>query len=282
MGIPIQKVRRFTHKRTLSHSKTFGAVTAVPTLNRTANYIKDQGTTNYCTAAARSTAGSYLFGHEMSFEFQTAKEGQVAGQPIFDGADPNTADVAAEEYGFLPDEQSPLKFNTNGWQIPAEWHLYPAALDGQAIVNAKFAPYNVYPDYQSIKNALISGMEDNAIVIANGFWYREWQNPIGGIIPPPTTSPITRHSYAFIDFKICPDGVERLVAQLSQGTGFGDGGLIYMDENTVNTAFKYPAFNGLGCTIYRKGMANPVQTKIALLQKLVILLGELYTMILGV
>lgn len=282
MGIPIQKVRRFTHKGTYSHSKTFGAAVAVPTLNRLARYIKNQGTSSYCTAAAGSVAGSYLFGKEMSFEYQTAKEGQAVGLPIFDGADPATRDRAAMEYGFLPDEQSPLKFSTDGWQIPAEWQSYPKTLDGQAIVNTGFAPFNVYPDYQSVKNALISGEPDNAVVIMDGFWYREWQNPIGGLLPIPTTSPITRHDYIVIDFSTHPDGIERLTLQLSQGTSFGVGGLLYLDETSFNTAFKYPSFNGLGATIYRKGAVNPVQTKIANLQKLIILLGELYSLLKGV
>src|SRR5665213_3072234 len=134
-GVPTQKVARFNLNGRFSHSASFGAITAAPpTLGRVVQYIKDQWTTNYCTAAARSAAGSYLFGQNMSFEFQTAKEGQFAGAPIFGGTDPNIADKASEEYGFLPDEQSPHHFATDGWQIPAEWQLYPATLDGQAVV----------------------------------------------------------------------------------------------------------------------------------------------------
>lgn len=276
--VPIQKVARYTHKGTLSHSKTFGAPLAAPeSLYRVPQYIKDQGGTNYCTAAARSAAGSYLYGREMSFEYLTAKEGEVLGQPIFMGTDPNTADTAVANYGFLPDEQSPFNFQKDGWTAPAFWNTYPPALDGQAIVNCPGQPYNVYPDYDAIKAALISGAAENSIVIANGFWYANW-NASGAILQAPVGSPITRHSYTFIDFKTV-SGTEYLIGQLSQGKNFGDNGVLYFSKEVLNAAFASPAYNGLGCTIFRKEGATPIQTKIKALQRLVILLGELLSML---
>jgi hypothetical protein len=275
--VPIkQNVRRFSHKGTYSLSKTFGAPLVIPpTLGRIPKYIKDQGETNYCTAFARSAAGSYLYGREMSEEYLTAKEGEVIGAPIFMGADPASADTAVANYGFLPKEQSPFSFEKDGWTVPAFWNSYPPALDGQAIVHCPGQPYNVYPDYQSIKNALISGNGENAIVTVNGYWYGTWQNPIGGILPTPTGSPVSRHSWDVIDYKICSDGVERLVMQLSQGTSWGDGGILYADEECLNTAFKNPALNGLGATQFRLEGATPIQTQIHTLQLLIMKLGEL-------
>lgn len=218
----------------------------------------------------------------MSFEYQTAKEGQVAGAPIFSGTDPDTADSASEEYGFLPDTSSPLKFDKDGWQIPAEWQMYPASLDQLSAQYRDFGPYNVYPDYQSIREALIAGAADNAIVIARGFWYGSWNNPIGGIVPVPGDGPFTRHEYTFIDYKTFPDGKERLIAQLSQGEAFGDRGCVYMDEETVNKAFARPSFNGLGCVIFRRGVQNNVVlTKIGYMQQLVMALGRLYDLLRG-
>lgn len=276
MNVPIQKIGRFNLKGRFSHSKTFGSTDTVPaTLNRVVSYIKDQGPSSYCTSAARSAAGSYFFGQDMSFEFQTAKEGEVAGSPIFNGSQPQTGDTACEEYGFLQSTLSPLTFAANGWIMPADWTRYQPSLDTQAIGNTAVS-FNVYPDYQSIKSALIAGNVDNAVVVANGFWYQEWNTSPTAILPMPGIA-ISRHSYIFIDFKILPNGTEVLIAQLSQGTGFGDGGLFYFSEEVLNTAFANPTFNGLGCTIFRKGAINPVQTKISLLQKLIVILGQLYT-----
>lgn len=282
MAVQRQNLGRFRLRGRYSHKKTFGAVLQLPpTLGRIALYVKDQGLTQYCTAAGNSVAGSYLYGQDMSFEWQTAKEGQVAGQPIFNGAEPNVADTASEEYGFLPVGHSPRHFETDGWQLPAQWQQYPEELDQVAREYRDFAPYNVYPDYASIKNALAGGHADNSVVIARGFWYQSWNNPIGGIVTAPGDKPITRHEYLFIDYKVCPDGVERLVAQLSQGTGFGNGSEVYMDPQCVAATFRSPGFNGLGCVILRRGGPNPVVTQITLLQRLLIVLGQVYDKLRG-
>lgn len=273
MKVSIQKNhKRYKLTGRLSHRATFGGALAQPaTLNRQVQYVKDQGTTNYCTAAARATAGSYLFGRDMSFEYQTAKEGEIAGNPIFDGADPQLADKASENYGFCPEELCTRKFVTEGYEAPARWQLHPSSEDAAAIQFLPGEPYNVYPDFEHIKNALVQGHGDNAVVIANAFWFAEWQDS-ASVLPTPKTKPITRHDYLFIDFKTV-GGQEFLVAQLSQGADFGDGGCFLMNEECVNIAFKNPAFNGIGCEMFRKTNATPIQTKITLMQRLVMLLG---------
>lgn len=277
--VPIQKVKRYKLKGRYSHNKNFGALAVFPpTLGRRTQYVKDQGYTSYCTAAARSAAASYFFGHEMSFEFMTAKEGQVAGKPIKDGTDPNTADTAGMEYGFLLDVKSPLRFSTHGWDKPADWRNYPKELDAEAATKTA-VPFNVYPDYQSIKAALVSGASENAVVIANGFWWESF-NESGAILPTPTSTPLTRHSYMFIDYKTINDK-EYLVAQLSQGWDFGDNAVFYMSEECVNTAFRNPTWNGLGCEMYREGVPNPVLTKISLFQQLISALGQIVLLLRG-
>jgi hypothetical protein len=214
----------------------------------------------------------------MSFEYQTAKEGEQAGTPIYNGADPNTASKASETYGFLPTEQSPFSFEKDGWLTPAQWENYPPALDGQAIVNDGIESYNVDPTYAGIKNALIIGNEQNSIVVANGFWYREWNNAVGGIVSIPATSPITRHSYVFIDFLTMPDGTERLVAQLSQGTGFGVQGCLYFSPEAVNTAFASPIYNGIGCEQFMQSN-NPQNELIGAYERLIEVLGQIMSLL---
>jgi hypothetical protein len=170
-----------------------------------------------------------------------------------------------------------LHFSTDGWIKPALWQNYPPTLDGQAIVNAQGQPFDVNPDYVSIKSALLQGNADNAVVVANGFWYNSWNNSIGGIVPTPADAPITRHSYCIVDW-VTIGATEYLVAQLSQGTSFGDGGVLYMSEVAVNTAFAQPVFNGIGCEITRKGMGEtPIQLEMTALQKAVQYLGEWLT-----
>ncbi|MDE2102086.1 MAG: hypothetical protein KGL39_32875 [Patescibacteria group bacterium] len=215
----------------------------------------------------------------MSFEYQTAKEGEEAGAPIYYGADPNQADQAIEDYGFLPSLMAPFSFQYDGWLKPADWHNYDPKLDGDAILS-RAQGYNVYPDYDSIKQALVAGMADNAIVVPNGFWYSNWTPDINGILPMPNGSPISRHSYMFIDYKTI-NGTEYLVAQLSEGKQWGVGGTCYMSKECVNTAFASPLWNGLGCTIYRKSPATAITVKISIMQKLLVKLLELKDLLMG-
>ena len=274
-----QRLGRYhRHSKMLSHENTFGSsVVFPPTLGRTPQFVKDQGLSDYCTAAARSAMASYYFGREMSFEYQTAKEGEVSASPIYNGAQPDTADQASANYGFLPDEQSPLKFTRDGWIKPAEWQNYPPALDGQAIINRVNQPFDVNPDYDSIKSALYQGEADNAVVIVNGFWFNEWNNPTAGIVPVPKRAPITRHDFLFIDW-VTLGTTEYLVAQLSQGTTFGVGSILYMSREAIEVAFKNPILNGVGCEIFRKGNGQSLaQVELSKLEKLVQLLGELLT-----
>jgi hypothetical protein len=277
--VPISRLGRYhRHSGLLSHENTFGnSLSFPPTLGRTPQYIQDQQNTDYCTAFARAAAASYLLGKQVSTEYQTAKEGELNKSPIYNGTTPNIADGVGPNYGHLPDEQSPLHFATDGWIKPAVWQNYPPTLDGQAIVNAQGQPFDVNPDYVSIKSALLQGQADNAVVVANGFWYSEWNANLMGIVPFPRSSPITRHSYLFIDWKTI-GATEYLVAQLSQGTSFGDGGVLYMSEAAVNAAFANPILNGIGCEITRKGTgATPVQLEISAFQKAIQYLGEILT-----
>jgi len=70
------------------------------------------------------------------------------------------------------------------------------------------------------------------------------------------------------------------VAQLSQGSTFGDGGTVYMSREAVTAAFENPILNGIGCEIFRNGTGQtPVQMEISRLQQCVQLLGEILTLI---
>lgn len=279
---------RYTKRGKRSHALTFGSAIVIPdTLGRTSQYLKDQQASGYCTAAARSAAGSYYFKEDMSFEYQTAKEGEVAGTPIYNGAFPNQATQATEMYGFLPTAQSPLSFAKDGWITPAQWQNYPPTLDGQSILHAGIESYNVNPTYAEIKNALIVGNLSNSVVIANGFWYEEWDRPansptgtLGAIVTMPVNAPAARHSYLFIDFKII-NGTEYLIAQLSQGQGFGDNGCLYFSQPIVDFAFSSAVFNGIGCEQFMQSN-SPENEKVGLYERLIELLGQIKTLLGGV
>lgn len=260
--VAIQKLRKVTFdKRDYAHEKTFGAP-AVPlpaTLGRHPQWIKDQGTTSYCTAFASTSASEYQEGIQLSEEYTTAKEGQILGTPIYNGADPRTALKNGVDNGYLPHEQSPLFFPRDGWMTPADWNNYPSNLAGQALAHRKDSYYSVTKTYQGIKNALFQAKEEDGVVIIFGKWYSEWNNPIGGIVPTPGSTYITLHAYVAYDWVVCTDGVERLKCQLSQGTSFGDNGTLYLSPDCIKATFGN-SFSGTGAYIFRDDKGQEDET----------------------
>lgn len=283
MGVAVQRLRKIPFdKRDFSHEKTFGTVAALPaTLGRVPQKIKDQGTTSYCTAFATTTASEWQEEIELSEEYTTAKEGEVQGTPIYNGTDPRTALTSGTRYGYLPKEQSPLLFSRDGWQKPAIWQNYPPLLDGQATMHRKDSYYSVTKTYTGIKQALYQAKEEGGVVIMCGRWFGEWNNPISGIVPVPASTYITLHAYIAYDWIICADGVERLKCQLSQGTGFGDKGVLYLSKECVDATFGN-AWAGTGAYIFRddNGQINETE-EIALYTQLLGLLQNILAYLQG-
>lgn len=285
MAVAPQKLKRVPFdKRYYSHARTFGA----PAISLPAEFtytpisIKDQGYTSYCTAFSTTAASEYQEGIELSEEYTTAKIGEVAGAPIIDGAQPTDALTSGIDYGYLPKEQSPLSFERDGWTFPADWRNFPPILDGQSIMHRKDSYYKVSPTYDKIKEAIFQAREDKGVVVAMGFWYSNF-NEVGtsGIVTIPVSSPITRHAYLYTGWKVI-NGTEYLVAQLSQGKGYGDGGLLYFSREVINAAWKNALFNGIGCFIYRDDTGQ--HTEEVLTKKyyrLIDLLGQLLDLLRG-
>lgn len=283
MSVAIQRLRKISFDaRDYSHAQTFGSVAGLPpTLGRIPQKIKDQGTTSYCTAFATTTASEWQEGIELAEEYTTAKEGEIQGTPIFNGTQPRIALTSGTKYGYLPKEQSPQLFSRDGWINPAIWMNYPAALDGQAITHRKDSYYSVTKTYEGIKQALYLAREEDGVVIICGRWFGEWNNPIGGIVPTPTSTYMTLHAYIAYDWIMCADGIERLKCQLSQGTGFGDGGVLYLSKECVDATFGN-AWAGTGAYIFRddNGQLNQPD-EIALLTQLLGILRNLLAYLQG-
>lgn len=245
----------------LFKSKKFGSVfdnlKAMPKegLGRRPQWVKDQGDTNYCTAYGVSSASEYQEGIELSPEYQAAREGQLAGSPIVNGCDMRTALSSAVKFGALP-SPAPLRFpdtegEHDGWIKPALPQSFPSALDSQAEPHKKGSYYAVtfggredLDAFDSARVALWFGHPTNAVIIAGGFWFNEFNYPQkSGLVGNPT-KPITRHCYLIIAWKII-EGIEVIGIQSPQGKDHGDGGLIWLTREQFNYAWKNPLYNGL-------------------------------------
>lgn len=235
-------------KRDFNHAKLFGGIKndlpGLPKegLGRKPISIKDQEDSNYCTAFTVSEASEYQEGVELSPEYQTAKVGQIVGQPIFNGAQPRDAMKSATVYGSLEKSVSPYIFQNDGWQYPAQYQSYNTFLDEDAKVHKKGSYFSVtwgWPDdldpFDSARLALWQAKNEKGVVMVFGLWYGEFNNPENGIVPVPVKPFITRHAYIVYDW--CEkNGIIYLKAQLSQGKDFGDEGTLYMSREAFNAS----------------------------------------------
>lgn len=160
--------------------------------------------------------------------------------------------------GSVPAALSPFTLMEKGVAFIADWRNWPSELFSKAAVyRTSLIPYYVdgpYDTFDNIRSALYQAFlaNETGVVKAFGWWYGSWNlqanNPRHkGILELPEVSetPVSRHRYTFIDWQDI-GGKTYLVAILTQGTGFGDGGACYMDRNTVNYVFQGQIANGLG------------------------------------
>lgn len=253
-----------THNRRkdFSHAKTFGGTAdmlpGLPLngLGRKSMPIMDQADTSDCTAFATACASSFQENVPLSPEFQVAAVSAIVGQAItYSGAEPTQAMQAAIDFGSLEDATKPYSFAKEGWNIPADMANYSDSEKQQALVHRKQSYFSVTTDpsmdmFDAIRLALWQSRNDNAVVCAFGQWYREFNTPIKGVVPIPSQSPISYHAYTYIDW-IVIDGVDYLVAQLSQGNTFGDNGLLYFSRDVINFIWKNLNQNGICLYLFR-------------------------------
>ena len=259
------RLKDFDHKKFWPVKRLLFGSTALPglppTLGRTPICINDQQESNFCTGFAISEAIGNQVGIPMAPEAQVALEGKIAGQPIYGGTDPKTA-MESGLVGAMAKSICPYTFANNGWTSPAQWQNYNNFLVSFLYPRASYYSVTQGGDaldvFDSIKLALWDS-KDDAInngfppVICMGYWYQSWNGiTSNGIVPELQAgeSPITRHCYLFIDWKNI-NGVEYLVAQLSQGIENGDKGLYYFSRANVNRSWQNIVPSGLALYIYR-------------------------------
>lgn len=269
----------WSHKKIFGwHKKLFGAAISIPkTLGRARLPVDDQQDTNFCTGYGTSKANAYRVGDDFSPEFQVAMIGEYAGQPILNGTDPKTAMDACVLNGSLLKYLSPFSLAKNGPTFIAEYLNWPQKLINQGPAEAPAGYFTVVDDPQAdifddIREALILAKADNGVVMAFGHWYDEFNAAANdpskkGMMPIPSKPPITFHNYDYIDFDTI-DGVDVIVAQLSQGTDFADGGQCYFSREVINHIWSDMMEAGTGLYIFRS-YGNRLASLLAIGQSLI-------------
>lgn len=260
LPISHDRSRDWKHKNRIRRF-LFGATdpaTLPLTLGRIPLPVENQDITSLCTEMGSSKAGGYLWGIDMSPDFQGAAESRYAGAPILNGTDPKTTMNTAVLTGFLPKPLSPYTLAQDGEIVTTDWTKYSPALwliAAKYVIAGWFDVSQDAPDiFDSIRVALYDAQSENAVVQVFGNWYREWSdagNAQRPDMPMPTRPPIALHDYLFIDF-VEQSGIKKLKAQLSSGTGFGEGGIVFFERDVINFAFENMVEDGTGLYIYRK------------------------------
>lgn len=251
-----------------SHHKYFGSIhpSNLPAngLQRAVMGVTDQLESNLCTGFGEAVSNSYEQGTNMSPEWQCAAESEYIGSEIIGGADAVPSIQASSLNGSLPRAYVPAGFTLpiKGAEWVCNWRNWAPSLWSVASRYLPGIPYVVDGPYDIFDNgcsALVTAYADNKSVIkVFGPWFASWNEQAqiagsNGVLfnPPVDEKPVATHRWNIIDF-VPSNGDFLLKAHMTQGTGFGAGGIVYFDRATINSIFSNTSYN-LFITRSRKG-----------------------------
>ena len=202
--------------------------------------VKDQKNTDFCGAYSATTLSEMQEGVLLSPEYLFAKAKQIEGDYTTWGSDLRLICRAVTKYGNIEQKDSPLNIENKDRDHLANWKNWPTELDEKAKKHAKKSYFSITGQkdvYDSIKVAIWSN-KPNTGVLTGALWRSEWTNAQNGIIPDRYGDSGFGHAYTYIGWKKI-EGVEYLVAQLSNGTGIGDQGKFYFSRKICNLENTY-------------------------------------------
>lgn len=227
--------------------------------------IKDQDqnyNSDFCASYAGASVSEDQEGVELVPEWTFAKAKQLLIQKLKNPTEDqimaiikswglNLVDVceAGIKYGFLAKEYDHFKCDTPERperDILADYRNWPEELDMLGYEHAKSAYFAVdgpYDTFDNIRAALYKNQGERRSVLTGVNWRASWGSHKDGMIPTTIdpTEQASGHAFKIFGQMRCADGI-RLVAQLSDGTWFGDKGLFYFPREIVNSQFTFGSF----------------------------------------
>ena len=226
--------------------------------------VKDQGSSDFCSGYAVTSASELQEDVELSPLWQFAKTKELTGDWKSWGVNLRDACKSAVKFGSLPLNESPELapdwVSQRVWDRDdiANWTTWPAELDFKAEKHKKASYFSVskggYKDlFDAVQGELWRNREDKRGVVVGALWRPEWITAESGVISQEYGKEGFGHAFLFIGKKTI-NGVPYLVAHLSNGD-IGDNGEFYFSRNVVNKEIgKYGAFmfNDLPADYYKK------------------------------
>lgn len=216
--------------------------------------IKDQQRTDFCTAYASCAMSEAQEGIKLNPGYTFAKTKQIMGSWKNWGADLRSACKSATEHGFLNnddfssiwgDSEKPI-INENKWRdFVANWENWPAMADTFSKKHKKQAYFLVdgfeKDIFDSIRAVLWTFRDEKRLVLTGAMWRDQWTYAYKGILANENRGFNFGHSYCYIG-QTFKNNEPYLIAQLSNGTSIGDGGLFYFPRSVVNKENVYKNF----------------------------------------
>jgi hypothetical protein len=177
--------------------------------------------------------------------YSFAKMKQLLGEWESYGGDLRTMCKTATKFGFLAKAKSP--FPDRPRNFLANWQNWPAVYDHYAEEHKQqryFAIEGPYDLFDNIRASLWLFRHKKHSVLAGSYWYYEWNNPAGGVIPKNYRRETnTAHAFKVRIAQKVINGEPYLAMQQSYGPGIGDHGTLYFPREVVNREWKdYGAF----------------------------------------
>lgn len=211
--------------------------------------IKDQGNTDFCTAYAVTSVSEDQEGFELNPHYVFAKTRLLSKEPLQKwGANLRDACQALVKFGSITQDVYPFgdKDQNKDRDFLADFNNWNPDLDMLAWDHAKNSFFRVdtgpFDTFDNIRVALMDNKDHMRSIVTGSNWFDSWTKADRGLVSEeePKGS-VGGHAFKVFGFTTIDD-IEYLVAQLSNGTNIGDGGIFYFPRAIVNKYFTFGAF----------------------------------------
>lgn len=206
--------------------------------------MKDQVDTDLCSSFAATEVSEDQEGEELLPEYQFFKTKFLMKDFDSWGADLRMTCKSLVKFGSLPKAQFenlsgiPRHNIVSPETWPEEFDTISAKYKKETFFSATRGRYDTF---DNMRSWLWQHRANKCTIITGAAWRSLWTNAKGGVIPNVQSSGEFGHAFKIYGQEI-KNGELHLVAQLSNGTDIGDGGIFYFPREVINK--EIPQYGG--------------------------------------